>query len=291
MIVISDKAEKKLLKKLEAFSPDNSDLHCAHLKLSHLYAGNRQLIRYFIQEIGRELPQKNAETYICHDHDIFVCASKLFQKTFANILKKKPFQKIADDIQKNIQINDLSFDLDRLIEQVQEKETAMKMEQSFQADQEKLNVLQELELIGSSPMVDTLKHRRDMRKQPEILIIEDDVFTQRLIAKTVDRAYRANFAETAKDALMQYISMAPDMVLLDIGLPDLDGHELLKWIFKVDPDAYVVMLSGNSNTQNVVNSVQNGAKGFIGKPFNKAKLSSYAQKSPYIKAKLTKEIA
>ena len=90
-------------------------------------------------------------------------------------------------------------------------------------------------------------------------------------------------------ALMGYVNKAPDVLFLDIGLPDIDGHAVLEKIFKLDPDAYVVMFSGNKDRDNVMKAVELGAKGFVGKPFTSEKLLQYIQKSPFIQAKQKKE--
>ena len=84
---------------------------------------------------------------------------------------------------------------------------------------------------------------------------------------------------------MIYVNKAPAVRFLDIGLPDIDGHTVLKKVFEIDPDAYVVMFSGNGDKENVMKAVKTGAKGFVGKPFTKDKLYQYIDKSPFVQTK------
>lgn len=88
-----------------------------------------------------------------------------------------------------------------------------------------------------------------------------------------------------KASTISYVEHAPDIVFLDIHLPDMDGRELLKQIREFDGDAYVVMLSGDSLPRNVIETKKAGAAGFITKPFNKEKVMHYISHCPTITRK------
>ena len=79
---------------------------------------------------------------------------------------------------------------------------------------------------------------------------------------------------------MQYVTHAPDVLFLDIELPDITGHDVLQKVLEMDPDAFVIMLSGNGNKENIFKAMKTGAKGFVGKPFTKDKLLQYILKCP-----------
>ena len=72
-----------------------------------------------------------------------------------------------------------------------------------------------------------------------------------------------------------YASYQPDIVFLDINLPDLNGYDVLDWIMNNDPGACVVMFSSNNDMDNIVSCMGYGAKGFVSKPFSKDKLLHY----------------
>ena len=93
-------------------------------------------------------------------------------------------------------------------------------------------------------------------------------------------------AESGADAL-QFVKLHhPELVLMDIGLPGTSGHELLKAIMMLDPEAYVVMASANSFKDDVMGAMGAGAKGFVTKPFSRDKLIRAVNQSPTIKRQI-----
>lgn len=138
-------------------------------------------------------------------------------------------------------------------------------------------------------LIKTIDERRQSRSTPHILVVDDDAFTQKLVRKAVPLNLDMTQTDCAAGAMMLYVRAAPDILFLDIGLPDVDGHGVLEKILAMDPKAYVIMLSGNGNRENVMKAIQKGARGFVGKPFNTAKIMDYIEKSPHIKAKQKKE--
>ncbi len=127
--------------------------------------------------------------------------------------------------------------------------------------------------------------RREARKTSAIMVVEDDAFTQKLIQNTIKDTHKLSIAGDGQGAIMTYVNKAPDVLFLDIGLPDIDGLKVLEKIFKIDPHAYVVMFSGNGDKKNILKAIELGAKGFIGKPFTKDKIFQYINKSPHIQRK------
>ncbi|MFN7094106.1 MAG: response regulator transcription factor [Burkholderiales bacterium] len=112
---------------------------------------------------------------------------------------------------------------------------------------------------------------------PLLLIVEDNEFSRKMIATALNKR-RYLFAKTGKEALEIYFSNRPNIVFLDILLPDMSGLELLRIIKEKDSAAFIVMLSANSEREIVVQSIRGGAKGFIVKPFSKAKIDEYINK-------------
>ena len=135
---------------------------------------------------------------------------------------------------------------------------------------------------GSKSQAMELKQRRLGRESRKIMIIEDDHFSRQLVSGALKKHYETIALADAEHALDMYTSLAPDMLLLDINLPDVTGHELLEKIMALDPEAYVVMLSGNADATNIKLAMGRGASGFIGKPFSKDKLFQYVHKCPTI---------
>lgn len=121
--------------------------------------------------------------------------------------------------------------------------------------------------------------RRAARQPLHVMVVEDDAMTRRIVANNFKQHYALITAENAEQAVANYLLHAPDVVFLDIGLPDTNGFEVLRQIMACDPGAYVVMLSGNSYLDNVTHALGAGASGFVAKPFRPEKLNRYIQAS------------
>ena len=115
-------------------------------------------------------------------------------------------------------------------------------------------------------------YARKFRSQPEILVVEDQPFSLNLLRGLLDRDYKTYTAATASAGWERYLEYAPDITLLDIELPDADGHRLAGAIMAFDPKAYIVMVTANHYAKDVEKARVNGAKGFIVKPYNKQKI-------------------
>ncbi len=85
-------------------------------------------------------------------------------------------------------------------------------------------------------------------------------------------------ASTGEKALNAFRTTIPDVVFLDIELPDLDGQDVLKQIKAIKNNAFVVMVSAHSTVDNVKEAISNGASGFIVKPFSPQKITTIMNK-------------
>lgn len=119
-------------------------------------------------------------------------------------------------------------------------------------------------------------------KHKKVLLVEDDPVTRWMVRNTLRNECDFATAQNGNKALSLYISYQPDIVFLDINLPDRDGHSVLEWIIQHDPGAYIVMFSSKSHLDTIVNTLEDGAKGFISKPFRKSQLIHYIDNCPNI---------
>jgi len=126
---------------------------------------------------------------------------------------------------------------------------------------------------------------RNDRRKNLVMIADDDMFMRSLVKKAL-MPY-ADIVEVDKGNLVtgKYRDILPDMLLLDIHMPECNGLQVLDEIYKSDPEAYIVMLSADSNASNVIDSNRKGAKGFITKPFTEGKLMEFMYKCPNIRQK------
>ena len=108
----------------------------------------------------------------------------------------------------------------------------------------------------------------------KILIVDDAAFMRKVIRDTLSKAGYTDIDEAVdgRDAVEKYFQIHPDLVLMDITMPNMDGLEALKAIRSKDSNANVVMCSAMGQETMVVEAVQSGIKDFIVKPFKSDRL-------------------
>ena len=107
-----------------------------------------------------------------------------------------------------------------------------------------------------------------------ILITDDAMFMRTMLKSILTSAGHNIIAEASngKEAVELYAKYKPDLVTMDITMPELDGIGALKEIMKSDPQANVIMVTAMGQQVMVVEAVKAGAKDFIVKPFNSDKV-------------------
>lgn len=105
-----------------------------------------------------------------------------------------------------------------------------------------------------------------------ILIIEDERDIERLLVRTLNEVgHKTLVARCGTDGLAEAARARPDLVLLDLGLPDMDGHELLARLREWS-DIPVIVLTARDDDVNKVAALDNGADDYLVKPFSEAEL-------------------
>ncbi len=115
----------------------------------------------------------------------------------------------------------------------------------------------------------------------KILVVDDEEDIRRLIGEILsDEGYRVATASNAAEARSKVRETAPDLILLDIWMPDTDGITLLKeWSTDAGPGCAVVMMSGHGTVETAVEATRNGATDYIEKPLSIAKLLLTVEKA------------
>ncbi len=113
-----------------------------------------------------------------------------------------------------------------------------------------------------------------------ILICDDAAFMRMMIKDILTKnGYNvAGEAENGVKAIEKYKETNPDLVLMDITMPEMDGIQALKEIKKVDSSALVIMCSAMGQQAMVIESIQAGAKDFIVKPFQQERVIEAVKK-------------
>lgn len=102
-----------------------------------------------------------------------------------------------------------------------------------------------------------------------ILIVDDASFMRMMIKDTLTKnGFNViGEAENGQIAVQKYKELSPDLVTMDITMPEMDGIQALKSIREITPDAKVIMCSAMGQQAMVIEAIQAGAKDFIVKPF------------------------
>lgn len=109
----------------------------------------------------------------------------------------------------------------------------------------------------------------EVKMAKSILICDDAAFMRMMIKDILTKnGYDiAGEAENGIKAVEKYNETKPDLVMMDITMPEMDGIQALKKIKSTDPSANVIMCSAMGQQAMVIESIQSGAKDFIVKPF------------------------
>ncbi|AIG27604.1 response regulator [Brevibacillus sp. 7WMA2] len=103
----------------------------------------------------------------------------------------------------------------------------------------------------------------------KVLIVDDAAFMRMMVKEILTKNGFTVVGEASDgaQAVEKYKELGPDLVTMDITMPEMDGITALKEIRKLDPNARVIMCSAMGQQSMVIDAIQAGAKDFIVKPF------------------------
>ena len=107
-----------------------------------------------------------------------------------------------------------------------------------------------------------------------VLVVDDAAFMRKVVSDALASGGHEVVGEAGNgdEAVKQYQELSPELVTLDITMPQKDGLEALGEIISIDPGARVLMCSALGQETKVIESIQKGAKDFVVKPFQPAQL-------------------
>lgn len=117
------------------------------------------------------------------------------------------------------------------------------------------------------------------RIMARILICDDAAFMRQALIKLLKEEHEI-VAEAAdgRECIEQYVKTVPEIVLMDITMPDMDGIEATKKIVEIDPKAKIIMVSAMGQQDKVLSAIAAGAKDFIVKPFEPERIKQCIQR-------------
>ncbi|MGD8242914.1 MAG: response regulator, partial [Desulfobacterales bacterium] len=108
-----------------------------------------------------------------------------------------------------------------------------------------------------------------MDDRPAIYIVDDEYrMCHSLRSLLNQRGFEAEFTTSGTEALDLFANKPYDLYLLDIGIPDLNGFQLMDAILNQIPDAAIIMMTGDANVDTAVRALKRGAYDYLKKPFN-----------------------
>ena len=108
----------------------------------------------------------------------------------------------------------------------------------------------------------------------KVLVVDDAAFMRMTIKKMIESEGHTVVGEAGNgvEAVQKYMEIQPDVVMLDITMPEMNGVDALKRIKELDPNAKVIICSAMGQQAMVAQAIQSGAKDFIVKPFEKDRI-------------------
>ncbi len=118
-----------------------------------------------------------------------------------------------------------------------------------------------------------------MAKRKKILIVDDDRDIVKIITTMLEgREWDITVAYNGMEALENVTANHPEIILLDIMMPEMNGIEVLKKIRKIDPEARIIMITAFGDVESYLDSMELGAYEYINKPFETDELLGMIEK-------------
>jgi len=269
--IVNKNAEEALLSLIEEVNRKNTAMVGIYFQLSKVGASPKEddIINMFKSMLG----DRQAKVYFFRDGDILI-AWHGAQKALIEEVRKKLYEQYP------VENLDSYYDL-----HAQGEELRMLIKKKIEAIPPSPKATNQPLLSNTGKQSTTLKIDSDQiaffkakakerkgRMKTEVLVVEDQNFSKQLLVGMLDKNYKTYGTASAEQGMELYLAHAPDIVFLDIELPGMNGHQFAEQINKLDPDSYIVMVTANSYTDDVMRAKNNNAKGYVVKPYSKQKI-------------------
>lgn len=124
--------------------------------------------------------------------------------------------------------------------------------------------------------MDRVKNSESAKSSFRCLVVDDSEFSRRNMTKILESVggEAAGFAVNGREAIEQYMKLKPDLVFMDITMPEMEGVEAVQEIMNRDATAKIVMVSSNGFQEMIKTALESGAKHFLTKPVEQHQLAS-----------------
>ncbi|HZF04923.1 MAG TPA: response regulator [Patescibacteria group bacterium] len=107
-----------------------------------------------------------------------------------------------------------------------------------------------------------------MRHSKRVLVVDDNQVIQDILKQFLGRGYTVEVVSNASLALASVVQKNPDAILLDVRMPGVDGISLLKSLRDMGVQTPIFVMTGYDSTQVALEALENGATGYLPKPFD-----------------------
>lgn len=145
-----------------------------------------------------------------------------------------------------------------------------------------LRLTEASKLLAGKPRRSTLYTHREARKENVIMIVDDNKEITDLLVEALGQNSTCLVLHSGDGVLNLYLEAVPDIVFMDIEMPGPSGLKSVELLRKYDHDAYILMLTAVGTTANAIAAKVKGAKGFMGKPFDPARVAREVARCPTI---------
>lgn len=285
---INRNAEGVILKELQTLAQTAPSYRLLYIRTSQLDEPLDEWFDDLVSALKGNFFEDLHTLYICHDDDVFVLGRFWTHKKCEKLLETlAPRLASVPDLLGLTTLFEISRHMGEIRRICRKKydDYQIVLRRQRDAEQAQSGLPHKKLFAGdlvNEELVKSITKRRASKGSVEVMVVEDDPFSQRLIGNALKTRYSLCVSGDGESAILNYVNKVPGIIFLDIELPDIDGHEVLQKLLSLDPEAYVIMLSGNSDKENILKAIQQGAKGFVAKPFTTDKLMQYINKSPFM---------
>jgi diguanylate cyclase (GGDEF)-like protein len=108
-----------------------------------------------------------------------------------------------------------------------------------------------------------------MAEKSKVLVIDDEETITRILSKMLNKDYEVHVANDGKTALNLVQTHVFDAIVVDLVMPEMDGHEVIMRVSKIDPDIPFIVITGYSTEDNAIEALKEGAFDYLKKPLNR----------------------
>lgn len=293
MIITAKNAEEALIADIKRHYESGTTTRCLYIRFSELGTMSEEFFHHFTNALEPISNGNFASVYMCGDRDVFILMQNLSHRSVDEFVRSLQDLSGLHDIEPLCSLYELRIDgstirniCARKLEKIEKARASQDKAAALKAEErEREKALSNLD----AGLLTSLKSRRNKRTDTEILVVEDDALSRMLIKNVLSSDFSLCVVQDAQSAIFEYLEKAPDVVFLDIGLPDMSGHEVLQRLMQIDQESYVIMFSGRKDKENILKALELGAMGFIGKPFTRGKLYQYIEQCPTVQDKMQKK--